>query len=165
KQIFDNRFYDAVFQAVWEYLARRGLTENTATVVASDHGMSFGEHGETTYLHSGALPNEYITRVPLIVRFPERSPLRRLHGRNDRTVSLTDVFPTLLELGVGKDVFRRAEPIRGMSIVDRVIHDSYDPVVVSECALRPETYTAAPGRAGYVKAFYDAGQKLIYAPE
>ncbi len=165
KQIFDNRFYDAAFESVWSYLESHGLADNLLTVVASDHGMSFGEHGESRYLHAGALPNEYITRVPLIVRFPKGSELRRLHGVNERTVSLTDVFPTLLEAGVGPGVYQSPTPVRGLSLVSRVVHGSYDRVVVSECALRPDSYRKLPGRAAYVKAFYEDPLKLIYAPE
>jgi len=89
KQTFDNRFYDASFEGLWTYLEERGLTSNTLTVVASDHGMSFSDKGETFYRHDGARPYEYITRVPLVIRFPAGSELRSLHRRYDERVSLT----------------------------------------------------------------------------
>jgi arylsulfatase A-like enzyme len=163
KQVFDNRFYDAAFQALFEDLVRRGLAENTLTVVASDHGMSFSEHGERGYLHTGALPNEYIVRVPLILRFPGAQ--RRLHGINEHAVSLTDLFPTLLELGVGRGAYRRERPVRGTSLVERVEEGRYEPVLVTECALQPGEHDAAPDRAAYVKAFHQPPLKLVYAPQ
>src|SRR5579859_6893335 len=95
KQVFDNRFYDATFEALWDDLKGRGLTKNTLAIVASDHGLSFGEHGEHPFLHDGARPYEYLTRVPLLVHFPE-GPLTPLHGVYSEKVSLKDVFPTIL---------------------------------------------------------------------
>ncbi len=77
KHVFDNRFYDANFRAVVTYLTERGAMRNTVTIVLSDHGMAYSEHGEEFYLHGGARPHEYIVRVPLIIRFPENSELRR----------------------------------------------------------------------------------------
>ena len=101
KHVFDNRFYDATFHAMWGYLAARGLLENTVTLVASDHGLSFGEMGEPYYLHGGARPHEYMVRVPLVVKFPEGSRLKSFHGRHRERVSLTDLFATMTDLGLG----------------------------------------------------------------
>jgi arylsulfatase A-like enzyme len=165
KQVFDNRFYDACFAAVWEYLEGRGLTENTVTIVTSDHGLSFGEQGERAYLHAGARPHEYMTRVPLVIRFPGQSELSRLHGTYRQQVSLTDLFLTMVELGVGPGVFERSEPIRGRSLVERLLSKDFEPVLVAEASMVPGTYTFWPRVAGYSKAIYSGPMKLIFAPE
>jgi len=165
KHVFDNRFYDATFRGLWELLERRGLTRRMVAVVASDHGMSLGERGETFYLHEGARPHEYITRVPLILRFPDGMSERRLHARRPELVSLTDLFPTLLELGVGTDVFERELPIRGRSLLERVRENRFESLLVSESSLLPAGYDVRPDLIGYAKAVYENGEKLVYAPE
>ena len=165
KHAFDNRFYDATFEAIWRHLKARGLLENTVTVVTSDHGMSFRGHGENLYLHSGARPYEYLVRVPLVVRFPPGSELARFHGRRSELVSLTDVFSTLLELGLGPSVFERELPIRGLSLVTRLRARSFEPYLLAESAVGPNPYDVAPGTLGYTKAVLAGGLKLIHAPE
>jgi arylsulfatase A-like enzyme len=165
KQSFDNRFYDATFRAVWEYLEARGLTRNLVTVVTSDHGMSFGEKGETQYLHAGARPDEYINRVPLVVRFPVGSREARHHGVEKRKVGLTDIFQTLVDIGLGPGVFRRSLPIRGRSLVERLDRGSFEEVLVSESALVPDSYADLPRVAGYSTAVYSGAAKLVHAPE
>jgi len=165
KHVFDNRFYDATFRGLWEILERRGLTRRMVAVVASDHGMSLGERGETFYLHEGARPYEYLTRVPLILRFPDGMAERGLHGRRPELVSLTDLFPTLLELGVGKDVFERELPIRGRSLLERIRSGRFESLLVSESSLLPAGYDVRPDLIGYAKAVYEDGEKLVYLPE
>lgn len=132
KQIFDNRFYDACFRALWGYLEQRGLTRNLATFVTSDHGVSFGEKGEALYLHAGARPYEYMTRVPLVVRFPQDSPWARWHGTRSEKVSLTDIFKTLVDLGLGSGVYHSTPPVRGKSLLERLERAEFDDVLVSE---------------------------------
>ncbi len=165
KQAFDNRFYDAGFRAVYEYLERRGLLENTVTIVTSDHGLSFGEHGERTYLHAGARPYEYMTRVPLVLRFPAGSPGAALHGRYTERVSLIDLFRTVVELAAGPGVFQRELPVRGRSLLERLERRAFDDVQVSESSLTPDTYALLPSTAGYSKAVYAGDLKLILAPQ
>jgi arylsulfatase A-like enzyme len=165
KQAFDNRFYDACFRAVFEYLERHGLMRNTVTIVTSDHGLSFGEQGERTYLHAGARPHEYMTRVPLVLRFPTGSKLTRWHGRYSQPVSLTDLFSTVLELALGPDVFERELPVRGQSLVERLRRGAFEDVLVAEASLTPDTYSVQPSSAGYSKAVYAGDLKLILAPE
>ncbi len=64
---------------------------DTAVVVASDHGESLGDHGETTH---GVFLYDATQRVPLIVRLPGgRGAGTRIATR----VRLADIAPTLLE--------------------------------------------------------------------
>jgi arylsulfatase A-like enzyme len=165
KHVFDNRFYDASFEAAWDYLEARGLTRNTVTVVTSDHGMSLRENGEKLYLHSGARPYEYLIRVPLVVRYPAGSENARRHGRYAEPVSLVDLFPTLVELGLGPGVFERGLPIRGESLAVRLRSRSFEPYLVAEAAFGPSSYRVAPGGLGYAKAVIASGLKLIHVPD
>jgi arylsulfatase A-like enzyme len=162
KQSFDNRFYDANFEAMWGYLEEKGRLENTITIVTSDHGLSFSEKGEALFLHGGARPHENIVRVPLVIRFPEGSPLRRLHGRRQELVSLTDLFTTTTDLALGPGVYTRDRPVRGRSLVRRIDDEDYEAAVVSECSMAPNSYAFLPGTACYAKALYSGRMKLIH---
>jgi len=66
-----------------EFSARAG--GNSLVIVTADHGESFGEGG--FYLHNGSL-NEEVTRVPLVVRYPNG---RGAGTRSLAAVQLTDV--------------------------------------------------------------------------
>ena len=59
-----------------ETLRERGRFDNTLVVVTSDHGESFGEHGE--FYHGKVLYEENI-RVPLVVKLPGQQESRVLH--------------------------------------------------------------------------------------
>ncbi len=85
----------AVDAAVGKLLAAlhtQKLYDNSAIVVASDHGQSLGAHGEDT--HGVFLYDETI-HVPLLVKLPRRQTgMQRVRGR----VRLLDVAPTVLEI-------------------------------------------------------------------
>jgi len=73
-------------------LEELGLAENTIVVFTSDHGEWLGEH---LRYGKGFPAADCISRVPLIVRWPEgiASPGRRVEA----IVEAIDVLPTLLE--------------------------------------------------------------------
>ena len=164
KHVFDNRFYDACFRSIWEYLDERGLTDDTVTLVCSDHGLSFGEQGEKLYFHAGARPTESLVRVPLILRLPASWDMNRLHREYDGKVSLTDLFPTIVDLALGPGVFERELPVRGMSLLKRIATDAFEEVVYAESMLKPNSYEALPGVAGPGRAIYRGNAKLVFAP-
>ena len=88
--------------------------EDALVVVTSDHGESFGEHGEQSH---GFLVNEATLRIPLIVTTTRglSTPVRI-----DELVSQVDLMPTVLSLfglpapaGLdGEDLTEHAEPAR-----------------------------------------------------
>jgi choline-sulfatase len=90
-------YFDRKVCEIIDELDRLSLTEDTVIMVLSDHGEMMGEHGmwfKRTFF-DGA------TRVPLIMSWPGRW----LEGRREpRTVSLVDIFPTLLELAGGTGI-------------------------------------------------------------
>ena len=74
------------------YLDEYGLTEDTIVIFTSDHGEWLGEH----LRYGKGLPaHDCISRVPLIIRWPEGivSPERTVTG----IVEGVDIIPTLLE--------------------------------------------------------------------
>jgi phosphoglycerol transferase MdoB-like AlkP superfamily enzyme len=73
-------------------LQSRGLDRKTMIIVMADHGEAFGQH-EGNYGHNLALFDENV-RVPLLIVLPAAN--RATHIQ--RTVSLLDVAPTVLEL-------------------------------------------------------------------
>ena len=90
-------FTDHHIGRLLDYIAQQPWGGETAVVLTSDHGETFGEHGMS--FHGGELW-ESLVRVPLLVYFPGARPhhvaLKRSH---------VDLVPTLLDLlGVAKPV-------------------------------------------------------------
>jgi len=83
-------FTDHHIGRLLDFIAEQAWGENTAVVVTSDHGETFGEHGMS--FHGGELW-ESLVRVPLLVYFPgvkpHHVPVKRSH---------IDLVPTLLDL-------------------------------------------------------------------
>lgn len=86
-------------------LAASPAAERTVTVLASDHGEAFGEHGSSG--HSYTLYEEEL-RAPLLIHVPGLAP-----GEVEDTVGLHDLTPTVLDLaGVPTKV-----PVAGRSLL------------------------------------------------
>jgi arylsulfatase A-like enzyme len=86
-------FGDAALGKFLDGLKARGLDTNTLFVIYGDHGEAFGQH-EGNYGHTLFLYEENI-RVPLVVALPGAWHEAK---RVQRTASLIDVAPTLLDL-------------------------------------------------------------------
>ena len=80
-----------------EALDDRGILQNTAVILTSDHGELFGEHGLFNHGHNLYMP---LLHVPLWIRVPGLAVPRRVA----ETVSLRDIPNTVLELaGIGTE--------------------------------------------------------------
>ena len=97
---------DIVIGKLVAYLKENKLLGKTAIVLTSDHGEGFGEHKMREHGHT--LMSE-VTHVPLIVVAPQIKP-----GKEPRTVSTLDSWPTLLDI-VGGDL---SDKISGRSLFD-----------------------------------------------
>ena len=84
-------FIDDTVKGLFTGLEELGLKNDTLAVITSDHGEEFLEHGFVE--HAWTLYPE-VHRVPLILWEPGRIPTTR----NDTTVSLIDLMPTLTAL-------------------------------------------------------------------
>ena len=70
-------------------LEKKGLLDNTVIIFSADHGEYAGDYGLIGKGHS--YPSS--THVPLFIRLPEK-----MHKKIESTVSLTDLFSTILSL-------------------------------------------------------------------
>ena len=97
---------------VLDALDNSNLKKNTIVVLASDHGFHMGEKD---YLYKNSLWEES-TRVPLIIRAPG---LTKENFKIEETVSLIDVYPTLLDLcGISIETTKneKGHPLDGNSM-------------------------------------------------
>lgn len=163
KHIFDNRFYDCNFQAIINYLKGRNLFDNTITIVTSDHGLSFAEHGEKYHTHGGARPFDYSNvKVPLIIKFPENSKFYKYHGRYKDRVSTLDIFYTILHCSIGDGLYETTEVARGKSLLKRISEDDYEQFIISESSTQPKKYFYKPWSRGEMIAIYNGNYKFIH---
>jgi arylsulfatase A-like enzyme len=84
-------YVDEQFHRLVRWLDRTGRGAKTMMTLFGDHGEGFGEH--FTFLHGNSLFDEEV-HVPLIVRHP----LMEKQIRVPSTVSLMDLYPTLVTL-------------------------------------------------------------------
>ncbi len=87
-------FLDSLVGRMMAVLRETRQEENTLFVFTSDHGEMMGGHG---LFFKGIMPFEECWRVPLVMRWP--SGIRPNQWCDD-FVSLLDLGPTLLELGL-----------------------------------------------------------------
>lgn len=94
RNLYDDEilFLDAILGQLWQILKASPIFENTVLIITADHGEHMGEKGH--YTHILSLYNELLW-VPLMIRLP--GSLNEV-GRDDRLVSLADLYPTLLDL-------------------------------------------------------------------
>ncbi|MEO6486912.1 MAG: sulfatase-like hydrolase/transferase [Thermoanaerobaculia bacterium] len=85
-------YADAIAGRFLDELKKRGLYDSALVIVLSDHGEGLGDHGEKE--HGIFLYRESL-QVPLLVKLPGG---KRAGESVDRTVALTDVVPTVMEV-------------------------------------------------------------------
>ncbi len=84
-------YIDSLLDDFFEGLREMGVFEETMIVVTSDHGESFGENGLA--YHKFSL-GEQLVNVPLFIKWPGKNS----SVINNELVSLTDFFPTFLDV-------------------------------------------------------------------
>jgi arylsulfatase A-like enzyme len=91
-----DRWIGRVLEQV-DYL---GLSDSTAIIFTSDHGILFGEHG---FMGKSFISNDYfetirlyeeIIHIPLLIRMPGQGEQKRIRG----LVTSTDLMPTIMEM-------------------------------------------------------------------
>lgn len=93
---------DEQFGRIMKHLKRRGLADNTVTIISSDHGETLGSHGGLS--DKGFSHFEEIQRIPMILNDPRCGSAGKV--RNE-LVSLVDICPTILDYaGVPDDCGR-----------------------------------------------------------
>lgn len=84
---------DDVIEKIQQSLRIRKLADETYTIITSDHGEGFWEHGQ--FEHGNSFFNELL-HIPLIIAPPEGHGVSPL--QISEPVSNIDLFPTILEL-------------------------------------------------------------------
>ncbi len=85
-------YTDSQLARFWNYLEKEKLFDNLFLILASDHGESLGEHGETTH---GFFVYQEAIHVPLIFV----TPFEKFKGKTySGVVTLADMMPTVLEM-------------------------------------------------------------------
>ena len=114
-------------------LRETGRWEETLFCFTSDHGQSLGQHA---WLEHGTITRENV-HVPLLIRFPGDAVTQP--RSISRTVSLVDVFPTILarlELDSSAEFYSQAAGLDALN-------PSFDrPFVLSQRSVRPTRWGA-----------------------
>jgi arylsulfatase A-like enzyme len=150
--MYDGRIIDIDKELgrLFDYLSRLGLENDTVVILTSDHGEEFSEHGSIGHSHS--LYDEMI-RVPLIIRYPRKWPQGQMIARQ---VSLTDLYPTILEL-TGIPV---PEGLEGRSLL-ALLGEQEDEAV--RVAFNEDPRRALSGiRTQSAKYVYRGGERLAF---
>ena len=85
-------YLDSIIGRLWKMFQSTSLLDDTVVIITSDHGEHFGERGH--YTHIMSLYNELLW-IPLIVHFPQSLAMP---GKDQRLVSLNDLYATILDL-------------------------------------------------------------------
>lgn len=93
-------YLDNIVRDVIEILKNKGMLDDAAIVIASDHGQSFGEHG---LLYHSLPPYQEIAHVPLVVANYRNGKLVRVKEKVERPVSLLALHRSLLNLASGNE--------------------------------------------------------------
>ena len=101
-------YVDSLVGQLLEALEKTGLIDNTIVVFTADHGDFLGERG-LWYKMSFLEPSAH---VPLLIWSPRRYQPRRVR----EPVGLTDLLPTLADIGNGA-AMPLARPVDGRSLV------------------------------------------------
>lgn len=102
---------------ILEELKQTGQLDNTIIIYSSDHGDFAGEH--SGFEKGGGISTRAITRIPVIIRFPEKIKANMV---SDKIVESVDIFPTLCELA-GLEI---PDSVQGLSFMP-ILQDSSCP--------------------------------------
>lgn len=157
-------FVDAAVGRILADLETRGLLEKTVVVVTSDHGENLGDHQLLDHVFS---VHDSLAHVPLIVRWPAAFG----EGvRDDSSVQLLDLFPTLLGLAGAADRF----PSQGVDLAGRPPGSIVRPALVEYeyprqvLRILGEPDASSPRLAPYkrgLRALRDGDLKLVLADD
>ena len=126
------KFLDDYLGLLFDRMRELGLWRNTILIITADHGEAFGEHRDAYFSHYD--PYYHTVHVPLIIAHPD------LPGgvRIERSVSLVDIVPTILEL-LGLPPNPAAQ---GQSLAELILEGD-------EAKSRPYHFSTGTGRRAY----------------
>ena len=83
-------YIDSKLQEMMSFLKKRKLYKDAIIIITADHGEKFGEHGDRVAAHGWNYHEEDI-HVPLFIK------AGGINRKDERVVSLVDIYPTILE--------------------------------------------------------------------
>jgi arylsulfatase A-like enzyme len=166
-----NELYDAellytdyVVGRMADELKAHGLWDQTAFIVASDHGENIGDHG---HMGHRFMLYETAVKIPLLIHCPT---LLAPGSRVSAPVQLTDLFPTMLTIA---GIDGSSYPSHGLNLLslpasghDEVLCEYYYPLQVLESMTRGER--ESPLLAPYLRRMRSlrvGGMKLIWGSD
>ena len=105
---------DKRLEKILDTVSTGSLSKNTITIITSDHGQAFGEHG--TFGHDQNFHTELYS-TPLIIHSPDWYT-----GVVNRSTSNIDIFPTVLSL-LGLNI---PDKLQGHSLTTYINNPSFD---------------------------------------
>ncbi|MDE1874443.1 MAG: sulfatase, partial [Candidatus Micrarchaeota archaeon] len=89
-------YLDSQLGKLFETLRERGMYDSSMIIVTSDHGQAFNEHG---FMYHGTYLYDELTRVPLIIKYPDGKRFPKRKGYQ----SLTSIFNMINDVVRGGD--------------------------------------------------------------
>ena len=84
-------FLDDELGRFFSRLKRMGIYDSSLIIITSDHGELFGENGISGH---ECIMYEGVVKIPLLIKFPYSTRV----GRENRMITLADLFPTILSI-------------------------------------------------------------------
>ncbi|MBN8217918.1 MAG: sulfatase-like hydrolase/transferase [Spirochaetes bacterium] len=138
------------------WLEQEGILDDTIILYASDHGEMLQDKG----FYQKTLPYESASRIPLVVRWPQKFTAG---SKDDRFADLCDLFPTILDLvGLegGEDPEPRARRFDGASLVSEATrHRSHQNV---SCVSGRDRWSAVREARWKYVYFYNGGTEQLF---
>ena len=158
---YDLMFVDCSIRLLYEYFTERGLlTDEDYFFWVTDHGLGKGETAiSPRYCHHGAMPFDWLVRVPLFVRGPAFQQAPRYI---DRPVSTLDLYPTLARLADVNVPPNYQQFLHGTCLTDRLSAQHFDEEILLEATvyvddqnqfLMPQAELRSDLREGHQKAY------------
>jgi arylsulfatase A-like enzyme len=155
------RYSDGIVGGILARLRTDKLFDSTLIVVTADHGESLGEHH---YLQHGTPLYDPVMLVPLIVKFPLATSLRRTGVRVPQLVRTIDIAPTIIA-ALGFTPPRNIDGVNLLPAIDggaSLQLSAYGEGGRGFVGLDPELHL--PGVTGKWRMLRTARWKLLYIP-
>jgi len=104
-------YVDQLIGEFFNYLKEKNLLDKTIIILTADHGESLGQHKENAH---GFFIYDVSTRVPLIIRFPQKKLAPKIIEQRARSI---DIMPTVLNF-IGQSP---PETVQGKSLLPLIL--------------------------------------------
>jgi membrane-anchored protein YejM (alkaline phosphatase superfamily) len=89
---------------IFDLLSKKNLFDNSLIIVTSDHGQLLGDHGRVNH---GTFLDDELLRVPMLIKYPEKSQKIINKASNKKYISLTRLKHFIID-GIRNNCFNDA---------------------------------------------------------